>query len=266
MRLNLVVDEYYNESYEALADRLERIGAKVSKSNYDMTVFVGGDGTFSDNVIDFIDRPVLFLTKRKRTTDISVAYNAEGYVEDIGAIISSINSNDIRISEEPILCAEYKKRTYRTAYDFFVERQSTKEAIRYSMVSKDSSRVCKTFAISNGFIVTTALGSTGYFSYIDVLMGRRKTKISGIGVCHILPVKIYCSINGAPAKQVLRYIGGVKMTVKAEIKRSANQMLFGMSGSEGVQVDEDEPISFHVDKRLKLKLVQLPRKFKPLRR
>ncbi len=256
MRVNLIVDKYYDEGVAGLKARLKEHGLELSQRKYDITIFVGGDGTFADNAIKFIEKPVLLISKRTDGANGSVGYNSAAELKDLGIVAEKLAKGSFYIKKEPILIAEYNGRKYRSVYDFFVERQKTKEALRYSISVFDGKTLLESDAVSNGFIITTPIGSTGYYSYPNLIMGSKRHKISGMGLCHILPVRISDFVQGKKLRPKIQRVFSGKSAVTAMISREAGQMLFGMPGSSGMPIKAGKKIKFYFDRHSYLKLIR----------
>ncbi len=261
MEINLVIDKYHNDKAHSIRKALERMGLKISASRYEMTLFVGGDGTFANKSIEFDDRPVLFLSRNWNKPNGSVSYNAQANIDSksLSMIVRAITTGDYKIERQPLLNAVYSGKRYSSLYDFFVERYATKEAMRYDITVREGKRSFRTYAISNGFIVTTPLGSTGYYSYPDVLNGvkQKRMEYGKIGLAHILPVRIRDFYGSKSAKPEIRRVFTDRAVISATIERDVGQIMFGTSSNKGIRIGAKKHIDFYVDKKNSLKMVLL---------
>ncbi|MCL4404363.1 hypothetical protein M1583_00010 [Candidatus Marsarchaeota archaeon] len=261
MKINLIVDKYHNDRYDSIRKAFERDGFEISTKDYALTVFVGGDGTFANGALEFISKPVLFLSRHWKRHNGSISYNSQANVdsESLSAISKRLNKGDYRIREEPVLYASYKGKKYFSIYDFFVERFGTKEALRYRIKVSDGKSAINLYSISNGLIITTSLGSTGYYSYMDILENGKPKPIpkNRIGLCHILPVKIEETRKGVVSKGKLRKEFGIGSKFEVFFERDVDPMLFGMPGNDGVRITGKAVLRFGVDKERKLKMIEL---------
>lgn len=261
MKINLVIDKYHNDKRDSIKRAFAKHGFEISHTNYEMTLFVGGDGTFANDAIDFIDKPVLFLSRHWKKPNGSVSYNSQANIDikSLDSIAKALLTRDYEILKQPVLVAKYDGKEYASIYDFFVERYATKEALRYRITVIDGKTRLHVYGISNGFIITTPLGSTGYYSYPDILNGKKPKRIGhdSIGMAHILPVKIEDVENGRDVKPQIRRTFSKNAIIHVNIERDVGQMLFGMQGSRGVGINYRKPIGLMVDKKKVLKMVIL---------
>ncbi|MCL4388036.1 NAD(+)/NADH kinase [Candidatus Marsarchaeota archaeon] len=261
MKINLIIDKYHNEKAHSIKRALERMGLEISASEYEMTLFVGGDGTFANKSLEFDDRPVLFLSRHWNKPNGSVSYNSQANIDSksLSRIAKAITAGNYTIEKQPVLNAVYSGKKYSSLYDFFVERYATKEAMRYEIKVKVGKKSFRTYSISNGFIITTPLGSTGYYSYLDVLNGVQQKRIEygKIGLAHILPVRIrdFCGSNKVGPE--IRRVFSDKAVVRATIERDVGQIMFGTAGNRGIRIGAKKPIDFYIDKKNSLKMVLL---------
>ncbi len=261
MKINLIIDKYHNDKAHSIRRALERRGLAISASGYEMTLFVGGDGTFANKSLEFDDRPVLFLSRNWNKPNGSVSYNAQANIDSksLSKIVKAITTGDYRIEGQPVLNAVYSGKKYPSMYDFFVERYATKEAMRYDIRVRDGKKSFRTYAISNGFIITTPLGSTGYYSYPDTLNGMKPKRIENrrIGLAHILPVRIKDFYESKKVGQEIRRTFSDHAIIRATIERDVGQIMFGTAGNKGIRIRAEKRIDFYVDKKNSLKMVLL---------
>ncbi|MEM0154637.1 MAG: hypothetical protein QW814_02275 [Methanothrix sp.] len=261
MKINLIIDKYHNDKVHSIRRALERMGLTISKSSYEMTLFVGGDGTFANKSLEFDERPVLFLSRHWNKPNGSVSYNAQANIDSksLSRIVKAITTGDYRIESQPVLDAVYAGKKYSSLYDFFIERYATKEAMRYRITVKNGRKSFRTYSISNGFIITTPLGSTGYYSYPDILNGNGQKRIDygKIGLAHILPVRIKDFYGNKKLKPEVRRVFSDRVVVSATIEREVGQIMFGTTSNRGIRIKAKKRVDFYVDKKNSLKMVLL---------
>ncbi len=250
MRANLIIGDGGAPSRSSVASALKRCGVELASKGYDFTVIVGGDGTFFDNALQHRDAPLLFVRKGAASgagSSMRHGFTACIGLRDLPAMLRRISSGSADVINEPILELRYDGDTYRSIGDFFVERGAVKQAVRYAISIVDGSARFDSSCISNGFIVTTPMGSTGYYSYIDVLNGREPRKISGIGIAHILPTRIVDRLNGRLVKPMVRRVFSTKARVVVRMQRDVRQYMYGASGvSSGIPIEVGKPMSFRI--------------------
>jgi hypothetical protein len=261
MKINLVIDKYHNDKRNSIKNAFLRHGFKISNTDYEMTLFVGGDGTFANDAINFIDKPVLFLSRHWKKPNGSISYNSQANIDrkSLNSIAKALLLKKYRVLSMPVLTAKHNRTEYKSIYDFFIERYATKEALRYKINVIDGKTRIDTYGISNGVIITTSLGSTGYYSYLDILNNKGPMRIGygRIGIAHILPIKINDVENGKPVRHQIRRTFSKNAVIRVNVERDVGQMLFGMQGSAGVKIDYKKPVIFGIDKNKELKIVEL---------
>jgi hypothetical protein len=126
--------------------------------------------------------------------------------------------------------------------DVSLEKGADSNCIRYTVNVRGKRLEFTDAAVSNGIVITTAAGSTGYFSYLDKLARGDKLEperftVIGqaeVGVCHIAPT--YTSREGT-VKHPLRYTVPWGATFKISLMRDADAHLFGVTRSrKGLRV------------------------------
>ena len=261
MKINLVVDIYHNDKSHSIKNEFLRNGFSISKSDYDITVFVGGDGTFANRALEFAGKPLLFMSRHFRKENGSLSYNSQANVDvhSLKKVSRMLSDGDYTIVEEPVLVAKKNGVLYKSIYDFFVERYGTKEAMRYKVDIRDGNTHIESYGISNGFIISTPLGSTGYYSYLDRLKSGRPKRIpsDSIGFAHILPVKMHDIENGKPVIPMARRRFSDSAIFKVSFERNVGQMLFGMKGNDGVKVNRKDSLRFYLSKDIAIKMIRL---------
>ncbi|MGC8628984.1 MAG: NAD(+)/NADH kinase [Candidatus Micrarchaeia archaeon] len=210
-------------STKRLEQYLAKYGLEKSKKP-DLIIATGGDGTFLRASERFANRIVLYV---RAGTNFGLLAHAS--LEDAKVIARKIAEGQYKIRKEPIILAEIGKREYKTAGDFYVERGRENSALRYAAKIKQNRKTIAIDAVSNGFIVTTPMGSTGYFSYVERLLGKPVKRIEGFGFEHILPHSIIENVNGKKAKAKIRHIIKGDFEINVKLKRGIDQCLFSAS-------------------------------------
>jgi hypothetical protein len=251
MKVNLIVSQSVKVSPRSVERLFVKRGIRIARSGYDYTVIIGGDGTFFDNAIRCRAKPILFVRKTGDVINgasIKHGLTASVNFDQIGSALTKIGNGAFRLVKEPILELAYNGRKYYSAGDFFVERGLVKQALRYHALIIDGGERIDTYAISNGFIVTTPIGSTGYYSYVDILNARKPRGISnGLGFAHILPTKVVDTINSEATKYEIRRNVGPDAKITVNFERGAEQYLYGISGvKEGMRIRVGTPLAFRM--------------------
>ncbi len=211
MRIKFVCDRYCGVDQSRVHRLASDAGIKPSDSDYDAVVIVGGDGSFLNHALDY-GEPVLPIEGVHKGLLKSVGILTEHKFSDLPMLLRKLSKGQFKVVSEPVLELRHSGNVYRSIGDFYVERIGTKEAVRYEAVITDGTNKTVSYAISNGFIITTPLGSTGYFSYPDMLEHRRPKRIEGLGFAHILPSTVKDTVNG----RVVTY--GVRRTFSMNAK------------------------------------------------
>jgi len=257
MKVKLVVDSYHRSAAVKARKILISQGMDIVKSGYDFVLIVGGDGTFFDRSLDYVSTPILTVKGSGKRPLQSRGFTVKCTLSDLKNAISHIRAGRFGISEEPVMELKYKGKRYFSVNDLFVERINTKRALRYNIQVKDGKRVFSTYGISNGFIVATPIGSTGYYAYPDRLANRRVSRVNGLSVAHILPIHI-TDLDGKKAvKSKIRRSFSLKASIEARIVRGPGQYLYGIAKKEhGIRVYQGDRLVFSVAKGKVLKLIE----------
>ncbi len=226
MRIKFVCDRYCGVTQGAVRRLASAAGIKPSDSDYDAVVIVGGDGSFLDYALDY-KKPVLPIEGVHKGHLRSVGMLTEHKFSDLPAVLHRLSKRQFKVMSEPVLELRYSGKIYRSIGDFYVERIGTKEAIRYKAVITAGASKTVSYAISNGFIITTPIGSTGYFSYPDILEHHSPKRIEGIGFAHILPSTVKDIVNGKNVAYKVRRTFSMNAKIDVFLERNA-AYLFGI--------------------------------------
>ncbi|EQD28371.1 inorganic polyphosphate/ATP-NAD kinase [mine drainage metagenome] len=233
MKIKFVLDRYCGvEMRDALRIiKRENIDIQVSNKDYNAVVIVGGDGSFLDHAEDY-DKPVLPIEGIHKGQLKSVGVLTEHKFSEMGTVLRALSEGRFRVEKEPVLELTHSGRTYKSIGDFYIERRDTKESIRYKAVITDGAKRVISYAISNGFIITTPTGSTGYFSYMDILQHRKPKRINGLGFAHILPSSVKDLVGGKEVPYKIRRVFSQKARAEIYLERNS-AYLFGIPKRNG---------------------------------
>ena len=226
MRIKFVCDRYCGVAQGDVRQLASTAGIKLSDSDYDAVVIVGGDGSFLNHALDY-KKPVLPIEGVHKGHLRSVGMLTEHKFSDLPAVLHRLSKGQYKVMSEPVLELRHSGNVYKSIGDFYVERIDTKEAVRYKAVINDGANKTVSYAISNGFIITTPIGSTGYFSYPDILEHHRPKRIDGIGFAHILPSTVKDIVNGKNVAYKVRRTFSMNAKIDVFLERNA-AYLFGI--------------------------------------
>jgi hypothetical protein len=234
LRAEVLVDpEKPKVSKREVVSMLKAAGVEHS-AKADFGVVVGGDGLFS-HYGRKTSIPLLFVGTRSEKPTDSKAHLAEVLVEDLEPALRAIAAGKFTVEKYGRLGVSVSGSPKGESFtDISLEKGADSNCIRYTLRVKGAGLDFTDWAVSNGVVITTKAGSTGYFSYIDKLrMGdtlepSRFTVIGKdeVGVCHIAPT--FTSREGA-SEHPLRYVvpWGAVFTIK--LMRDADAHLFGVT-------------------------------------
>jgi len=248
MRAKIFLDDEMPKVPRGSVEKVVRgAGMKVVSRNQDFGLVVGGDGVFSrfgrtESV------PLLFVGVRSRSAIGSKAYLASTFFDELPKALAAISHGRYRIKKHKRLEVLKEGRSLGTAFtDVYLQRGAESNCIRYK-VKVSGVKNFEEAAIGDGVVVTTAAGSTGYYSYIEKMRGdtldptgHRMLQEDQIGVCHIVPTySVRFETGGHP----LRYALPWGCEVEISITRPADARLYGVGeGRGGVRVSMGEKVS-----------------------
>lgn len=222
-------------------------GIELAPRDPDFGVVVGGDGVFS-RFGRTESCPLLFVGVRSRSAIGSRAYLASAFFDELPGVLSSIAAGRFKIKKSKRLEVLKDGRSLGTVYtDVYLQRGAESNCIRYR-VKVAGERNFEEAAIGDGVVVTSAAGSTGYYSYLEKMRGEsldpsghRKLQEDQIGVCHIVPTySIRFETGGHP----LRYALPWGTEVEISVTRPADARLYGVGERRGgVRVSVGEKVS-----------------------
>lgn len=227
-------------------------GLSYSKSEPDVAIVAGGDGTFG-YYGRTLSIPMLFVGVKERNILGSKARLAEIFYDNLGKALKDIETGKYRIDEERMLSVNCNGNKADILTDVYLERGIFAGCLRYAIsvenkkgLKHSASKACFIeYAIGNGVIVSTPFGSAGYYSYPDrIKVGRRGNRsinrfgTNRIGICHILPLFLVREKNGR--KQMTHracYTVPSQSIIKITLMRDANARLYGTTnGSKGIAI------------------------------
>jgi hypothetical protein len=246
----LVDSERPKVSESEVVSILKKSGIEHSVTSPSFGVVVGGDGLFSHQGRQ-LSIPLLFVgTKSRRPTD-SKARLAEVYLTGLEAALREMKKGKFTVVKHRRLEVSISDGTFKGEIftDVSLEKGADSNCIRYTLdVHGKAGGDFTDSAVSNGIVITTAAGSTGYFSYLDKLdrgdrlEPEKYTVIpeDHVGVCHIAPT--FTSRNGT-TRHPLRYTVPWGSTFKISLMRDADAHLFGVTRSrKGLKITTDDVV------------------------
>jgi NAD kinase len=247
LKFKLVIDRYAKITYQKLEQIMKGLGVRISDT-YDFVLIVGGDGTLLRNAPLFVDSTILLIEEPKSSEYKSRGVIVKHKFSELYHLVKMLHRGTYTIKEEPLLEINYMSKRYLSAGDFFVERCNTSNALRYTIKVHSSISTIESYGISNGFIVSTPLGATGYYSYIEVLNKKPPKRIKGIGIAHILPTFVSDKVDGMPVKYRVRRVVPFDSNVKVKIDRNTRAYL-NMPGHRSVLAKPSSVFNFKISNK-----------------
>lgn len=236
-------------------------GIELTSHEADVGLVVGGDGIFT--LYGRLEaEPLLFVGVRSNKPTGSKAYMAQVDIEELPAALGRLKKGEYTVREHGRLEAFKNGGSLGEVFtDIYLQRGEESNGIRYRVRATTPAGVIEESAIGDGVIVTTAAGSTGYYSYPDrirgdtVVPGASSRILDGeVGVCHIIPT--YGERAGSDVFP-LRYTLPWGSTVELWITRPADARVYGSgTGRKGVKVNTKDRISVKAGKN-STRLVEL---------
>ncbi|MDV3293865.1 MAG: hypothetical protein LYZ70_06310 [Nitrososphaerales archaeon] len=232
----LLDDEVPKVPLERLEKTVRESGLELASKKADVGLVVGGDGVFgrfgSTETI-----PLLFVGVRSESATGSRAFLASAFVDELPRALSSLASGQYKVRQSKRLEVMKNGRSLgRTFTDVYLQRGAESNCIRYSVKVSDV-RSFEDVAIGDGVVVTTAAGSTGYYSYPDKIRGdgldvagHSMLREDQIGICHIIPT--FTSRSGTK-EHPLRCAVPWGTKVEISITRRADARLYGVGPDRG---------------------------------
>jgi len=245
----LVDSERPKVSESEVVSILKKSGIEHSAVSPAFGVVVGGDGLFSYQGRQ-LGIPLLFVgTKSRRPTD-SKARLAEVYLTGLEAALREVKAGRYTVIKHRRLEVSISGGEFRGEIftDVSLEKGADSNCIRYTVNVRGKGVDFTDAAVSNGIVITTAAGSTGYYSYLDKLdrgdrLEPEKFTVIGqneVGVCHIAPT--YTSRENS-SLHPLRYAVPWGCIFKISLMRDADAHLFGVTRSRrGLRITTQDTV------------------------
>lgn len=249
MRAKIMLDpERPKVSYEEVKAMLLAAGMEVTERNADIGIVVGGDGVFSEfGRSESI--PLLFVGVKSGRATGSKAYLAAAYFDELASVVSQILSGKRRVVQSRRLEVFKNDRSLGDVFtDVYMQRGADSNCIRYHLNVKGYSLNISESAISDGVVVCTRAGSTGYFSYLDKIRDADNLVADAhsligedqVGVCHILPT--FTEREGTDVHP-LRYTVPWGSRIEIRIARPGDARLYGIGRQRtGLKIETEDRI------------------------
>jgi NAD+ kinase len=248
---------------ESIENLVVSLGLQISKSNPDIALVIGGDGTFS-----YYGRrlsvPMLFVGVPTSEILGSKSRLAKVSIHNLPEALQGLKKGNYVITERRMLEVIYEDYSSTSVLtDVYLERGIFAGCIRYSVTVTNNSN--KTghransssgynftdFVIGNGVIISTSFGSGGYYSYLDRIKRPKKRPItlfndSRLGICHILPTFGARRLKDNKEYEEtipIRYTVPFDSIIEIKIIRETNSRLYGTTiHSKGIKISWNKPI------------------------
>lgn len=233
----LLADGKSKVAPRVLRKMLEKAGFEVVERDPDLGVVVGGDGRFS-RYGRSEDIPLLFVGVRSGKPHGSKAHMAHAMLDELPKVLERVKEGQYRIEKHRRLEVLLNGRRLGKVFtDIYLQRGSESVSLRYRLKVRGTSVRFEEAGIGDGVVISTAAGSSGYYSYVDRIKGENlDPKAWGIipedriGVCHIAPS--YTERNGS-GQHPLRYTLPWGTIVELSLFRKADARLYGTTVSKG---------------------------------
>lgn len=241
---------------------INNAGFSHDRKRPDFGIVIGGDGIFS-----YYGRvrkiPLLFVGMRKSKPIESKAYLAEAYFDELETKLKHIKNGNYKILEYNRLAVFLNGKKLGDVFtDVYLERGLNSNCLRYKLEVKGEGFSFIDFAISNGVVVTTSAGSTGYFSSLDRIKSGQSLDINSytlidndqVGIYHILPTY---TIREGTNEHPLRYTVPYGSEIRIKLVRKGDARLYGITRSQkGIKIREEDIVEVKSSKN-KTKLIKL---------
>ncbi len=228
----------------------------------DLGIVIGGDGIFS-----YYGRvrkiPLLFVGVRRTKPFESKAHLAEAYFDELRDVLGCIRDGDYKIVEHNRLSVFLNNKRLNDVFtDIYLERGLNSNCLRYELEVKGEGFGFTDFATSNGVVLTTSAGSTGYFSSLDRIKNDPWLEIDAytqikedqVGICHILPT---ITVREGTNEHPLRYVVPYGSEIRIKLTREGDARLYGITRSlKGIKIAEEDVIEIKASE-IKTKLIEL---------
>jgi NAD+ kinase len=241
---------------------INNAGLTYDPKRPDFGIVIGGDGVFS-----YYGRvrkiPLLFVGLRKLKPIESKAYLAETYFDELDTALKRIKNGNYKIFEYNRLAVFLNGKKLGDVFtDVYLERGLNSNCLRYKLEVEGKGFSFIDFAIGNGVVVTTSLGSTGYFSSLDRIKDGRSLNVDSytlikkdqVGIYHILPTY---TIREGTNEHPLRYTVPYGSEIRIKLVRKGDARLYGITRNQkGIKIREEDVIEVKASEN-KTKLIRL---------
>lgn len=264
-KILLLAESELQSTERSISKEIENAGIRIVKRNAEAAIVVGGDGTFgfygSRNNL-----PLLFVGMGSHSELGSKGVLAELHLDKIAEAAKALKEGRYLIEEYNRLGVKVGGvKKGETFTDIYVQRGVESNALRYELDIQAGEKRISEFAISDGIIVTTSIGASGYFSYPDKIVSgkmfdeKRFTVINRdeIGICHILPTYLRRESKTKRGLQPFRYTVPMYSKILIKLRREAHARLYGIGHSrKGINAPANMEIEISAErshtKRIKL--------------
>jgi hypothetical protein len=219
---------------------LERAGLQVGSRGADLGVVVGGDGRFSrygrTQTI-----PLLFVGVRSKSPTGSKAFLAEVMFDELPEALGRIVAGEYEVVEHKRLQVFMNGTPLGEVFtDAYLERGAESTCLRYNLKVRGEESFNEA-AVSDGVVISTSAGATGYYSYLDRIKkgfvepdAFARIGKDEVGVCHINPTY---TERSSSEKHPLRYTLPWGTKVELELFRRADARVYGVGEArKGIRV------------------------------
>lgn len=241
-----------------------------SPNKPDIAIVVGGDGTFG-YYGRILNIPMLFVGIKEPNMLGSKARLAEIFLGDLPHTITQIERGRYRVESRRLINVRVNGICRSVFTDLYLERGNFGGCMRYLVTVrrwKKGEQKFTDYGIGNGVIISTSIGSSGYFSYPQRLTSEKVSRdvkfgLNKIGICHINPDflerKVCGSNSTKSSKPRLQYTVPIISEIVIKILRPRTAFLYGLlKGSGGIKITRDNLV--HVrpsDQRAKIIRVKI---------
>jgi hypothetical protein len=240
------------------------IGINPSSKVPDIAIIVGGDGTFG-YFGRKLDIPMLFVGVKDPNPVGSKASLAELFFDKLHYGIRKIEEGNHYIENRTLISVDYCGRCEDVFTDVYLERGNFGGCLRYlvslnTKKGKHNEFRFTDYVIGNGVIVSTATGSSGYYSYPQRITSKTipsyKAQFSNnkLGICHIAPYSLLRVSKGHTfpkyKKPEVQYTIPLQSEIKLNLLRPCIALLYGLSpDSRGIKISENDTITIEPSPR-----------------
>lgn len=145
-----------SDKTEEISNMLKNMGFVLVKTNPDLVVSYGGDGTVMKSEAIYPSVPKLILKNSRVCKLCSSISNEE--------IIKKVLNDDYKINDFLKITVKSAKKELTALNDIIIHNADPRHAIRYKLIV--SKRRQDKEIIGDGIVISTPLGSTGYYRSI----------------------------------------------------------------------------------------------------